>query len=182
MAMGWTRASLIAQDLANTLVWMFERDVEQATAAFVARQRAERPRFDAAWKRREAIEPDYYGSHARLVSAGQYTDDMVSAMVGPDVAAAALCCFSRLIGPPLHACADPAMATRGTAARHPMIVRGASAQRSMPRHQARGSIRPLSAGQQPLEGERVEFAGRVSPGGTRSWARTHKLPRRALRA
>ena len=69
MAMGWTRASQVAQDLANALIWKLYQLVNAACEPLVAEARRLSPEFEAAWRVRLAIPHDEYGSHAMLASA-----------------------------------------------------------------------------------------------------------------
>ena len=101
LSMGWTRASLIAQELADSIVWLLGCHVAAALEGYIEEQRRARPTFDKLWIKRLAIRHNYYGSHARLKEALQYTDDKLCAMVGPTAAAVTIVCFCKLIGPVL---------------------------------------------------------------------------------
>ena len=165
MSMGWTRASLIAQDLANALVWKLLRLVDKELEGHVRRLREANPAFNEAWEARLAIlVEDEYGTHARLVMAMEYTDDMLAAGAGPEATAALTVCFCRLIGPPLYMTGDAAEAARGTARRHAALTRGESVPVGMTRPR-RGGIRALPRSGRPREGELLMCAARVSPGG-----------------
>ena len=96
--MGWTRASEIAQDLANALVWRHGQLTDAALAPHIAELRRLVPAFDAFWKTRLALGSDAYGPHARLVEALQYTDDKAAAAATPTA------CAVRALGacPPAH--------------------------------------------------------------------------------
>lgn len=116
MSMGWTRASLIAQELADAIIWKLLRLVDSAIAEYVETRRRAQPAFDKWWVRRLAMAHDDYGTQARLHDSLQYTDDKFGVCVGPVVAAHFLACFSRLIGPAYVPSADAAMAARATVA------------------------------------------------------------------
>ena len=164
LSMGWTRASLVAQDLGNALVWRLELDVDEASTGYVAKMRAENEAFEEAWAGRLALKHDDYGTQARLISSLQYTDDKTVTAVGPVMMAHVIVCFCRMIGPSLYASDDAAEAARGTARRHASLLRGDAIGRAVatPR---RGSVRALGRGQRAAPGEVVLYAGRVSPGG-----------------
>ena len=164
MSMGWTRASLIAQQLADAIVWMLQRHVAKALEGYVEEQKRRRPAFAKLWAKREAIRHDDYGSHARLQEALQYTDDMFSGMVGPTVAATTIICFCRLIGPAQHVSADAADAARGTARRHMVALRRDQLVRGVPRKR-RGEIRAMARTQQERRGESIVSGARDGPGG-----------------
>ena len=140
MAMGWTRASLIAQDLANALVWRQAMDTDELLEPLIEKWCQEFPAFAEIWKVRRAIPHDDYGTHARVVESMQYTDDEFTCAVGPLAMAAATVAFCRMIGPPLYASADAADAARGTIARHRALVRGDALPRRMKRR-CRGNLR-----------------------------------------
>ena len=163
MAMGWTRASLVAQDLANALVWRLMRDTDAASEAYVARMREQCPAFDAAWRLRMSIAKDSYGTHARLYTALQYTDDMLAVAAGPTAMSCLLVSFCRLVGPALYVSENAREAARGTAARHRAILVGEEPPRGV--KPVRGAIRPLARSQRAKPDERVVQAKRVGPGG-----------------
>ncbi|KAL3928931.1 MAG: hypothetical protein SGPRY_002180, partial [Prymnesium sp.] len=144
--MGWTRASLIAQDVANALVWRlhadtYERlDTNERLDTYVVGARRQTDVFDRAWARRVALPHDDYGTQALLIAPLQYTDDQFTSMAGPEAAVTAIICFCELIGPPLYCSRDAAEAARGTAARHATLLRGDALPRGVPRKR-RGVLR-----------------------------------------
>lgn len=80
MAMGCTRVSLIAQDVANALVWRLNQGINARLSSYVAKARSARPAYDRAWLRMLALPHEEYGRHSRLVDRA--SDDQFSAMVG----------------------------------------------------------------------------------------------------
>lgn len=58
MAMGWTRASLIAQDVANALIWRLHADTNERLDTYAAGARRQTDVFDRAWARRVALPHD----------------------------------------------------------------------------------------------------------------------------
>eukprot|EP00965_Chrysotila_dentata_P179362 5923192-Pleurochrysis_carterae.AAC.1 len=68
-----------------------------------------------------------YGTQARLVTALQYTDDMLVAAVGPQAAAAVLVCFTDMIGPCAYLDEDAGEAGRHRGQAVPPFARHARA-------------------------------------------------------
>jgi hypothetical protein len=164
MAMGWTRASLIAQDLANGLVWREGRDSRDDMTGLVRRLRDEYPEFDAVWRKRLQIPHDDYGTHATLVESLQYTDDKLTVACGPEAAAIATVAFVRIVGPPLYVSDDAREAARGTVRRHAALLRGDAICPAVgPRPSTR--VRTIAAGETPAAGARVVRVARGTPGG-----------------
>lgn len=68
MAMGWTCASLIAQDVASALVRRLGKHVSELLRAHVGEAREGSKEFDTMWKARLALLHNDYGSHATLIA------------------------------------------------------------------------------------------------------------------
>ena len=117
MSMGWTRASMIAQDLANALMWILLRDTDVANAGLILRMRSQSAEFDRIWRLRMGMEHDAYGTAARIVAAAQYTDDSIKLVIGAEATCNVLVCFSRMVGPRYYPGGDAGDAARGTVAR-----------------------------------------------------------------
>eukprot|EP00965_Chrysotila_dentata_P135739 4487355-Pleurochrysis_carterae.AAC.1 len=67
MAMGWTRASGIAQDAGNCLMRTLLLLVDSELEAYVSARRREVPEFEAYWRQRMLMpHDDTYGTQARL--------------------------------------------------------------------------------------------------------------------
>eukprot|EP00965_Chrysotila_dentata_P040399 1340585-Pleurochrysis_carterae.AAC.1 len=70
MAMGWTRASGIAQDAGNCLMRTLLLLVDDELSSHVAAERRASREFDAYWRQRQRMPHDNtYGTQARLVAA-----------------------------------------------------------------------------------------------------------------
>eukprot|EP00965_Chrysotila_dentata_P137453 4546723-Pleurochrysis_carterae.AAC.1 len=125
MAMGWTRASGIAQDAGNGFMRRLLLLVDDKLSTYVAEQCRASGDFRAYWRRRERMPHDAtYGTQARLVAALQYTDDMLVAAVDPRAAVAVLVCFTDMIGPCAYLDENAGEAGRGTAVRLCLLAGG----------------------------------------------------------
>ena len=97
--MGVAPASNVAQDLANALMWRLLACLDAASAPHVARLRRKYPEFDEAWRTRQQLAHDAYGSQARLASALDYTDDAMLSAMGPVASYLLLSEFAHMIAP-----------------------------------------------------------------------------------
>ena len=142
LAMGWTQASKVAQDLGNALMWLLLRAVDAALAPHVTELREMSSDFDAMWKDRQALQHDDYGTQARIVTALQYTDDSVKACLGAAATVTTIVEFCRIIGPRYYQGHDAHEAARGTVTRSIIDEYGISLQ-AWRQLAPKGSVRAL---------------------------------------